>query len=129
MAVAQRTLAPAERRKSLLELKPNTRIALAALMSRLQALGYEHQPLVESPGQMSRRGGIVDVFPPASELPYRLELFGDEIDSMRTFDPSSQRTVSHVPILEIGHGPRSVGRARRGGVARRRAGLRGAARR
>ncbi len=102
MAVAQRTLAPAERRKSLLELKPNTRIALAALMSRLQALGYDHQPLVESPGQMSRRGGIVDVFPPASELPYRLELFGDEIDSLRTFDPSSQRTVSHVPILEIG---------------------------
>lgn len=59
----------------------------------LARLGYERVALVESEGQWSRRGDIVDVFPVSSELPFRLEWFGDEIEKIREFDPSTQRSA------------------------------------
>ena len=59
-------------------------------------LGYEAAAVVEAPGQFSRRGGIVDIWPPNLRKPMRIELFGDEIDSLRTFDPSTQRTLARV---------------------------------
>ncbi|PIG91352.1 transcription-repair coupling factor [Gloeocapsopsis sp. IPPAS B-1203] len=61
---------------------------------KLAQLGYERVPLVETEGQWSRRGDIVDVFPVASELPVRLEWFGDEIEQIREFDPATQRSRS-----------------------------------
>jgi transcription-repair coupling factor (superfamily II helicase) len=60
---------------------------------KLATLGYERVPLVETEGQWSRRGDIVDVFPVSSELPVRLEWFGDEIEQIREFDPSTQRSA------------------------------------
>ncbi len=60
--------------------------------------GYERRPVVEEPGEFSVRGGILDLFPPLYEKPVRLEFFGDEVESIRFFDPGSQRSVG--PSLE-----------------------------
>jgi transcription-repair coupling factor (superfamily II helicase) len=64
--------------------------------------GYESAAVVEAPGQFSRRGGIVDIWPPNLRKPLRIELFGDEIDSLRTFDPSTQRTLERITQAQIG---------------------------
>ncbi|MDE2781127.1 MAG: transcription-repair coupling factor [Chloroflexota bacterium] len=56
-------------------------------------LGYRHEPVVEHPGSFSLRGGIIDVFPPQAEYPFRLELWDDEVDTIRLFDPYSQRSI------------------------------------
>jgi transcription-repair coupling factor (superfamily II helicase) len=58
-----------------------------------QDLGYEPVSVVEAPGQFSRRGGIIDVYPAADLLPVRIELFGDEIDTLRHYDPTTQRSL------------------------------------
>ena len=63
------------------------------LLRQLVYLGYESAPMVESPGQFSRRGGIVDVFSLAHDHPFRVEFFDDEIDSLRFFDADSQRSL------------------------------------
>jgi transcription-repair coupling factor (superfamily II helicase) len=60
---------------------------------RWVAMGYEVENTVITPGQFARRGGILDIWPPAEGSPVRIELFGDDIDSMRIFDPASQRTT------------------------------------
>jgi transcription-repair coupling factor (superfamily II helicase) len=65
---------------------------LGSFGDRLAAMGYERVPTVETEGQWSRRGDIVDVFPVSSELPVRLEWFGDEIEQIREFDPATQRS-------------------------------------
>jgi transcription-repair coupling factor (superfamily II helicase) len=74
-------------------------LELEALSQQLAALGYERVPLVETEGQWSRRGDIIDVFPVASELPVRLELFGDELDHLREFDPATQRSLDNTDRL------------------------------
>lgn len=60
-------------------------------------LGYRHEPIVEGPGCFSLRGGIIDIFPADAEYPYRMELWDDEIDTIRVFDPYTQRSV---PVSE-----------------------------
>jgi transcription-repair coupling factor (superfamily II helicase) len=72
-----------------------------ALLDHLQSVGYERVETVTAVGQWSVRGGIVDVFSPARPTPVRLELFGDEVESLRAFDPSSQRSTEAVPVLAI----------------------------
>ncbi len=79
-----------------LTLKRGTELNLGTLSDELARLGYERVPLVETEGQWSRRGDIVDVFPVASELPVRLELFGDELDQIREFDPAIQRSLDRI---------------------------------
>ena len=71
------------------------------LARRLQGLGYAHVPLVEDPGTYAVRGGIVDVFSPIYQKPARLELFGDEVESVRLFDPESQRTLADLAELYV----------------------------
>ncbi|NEO41187.1 MAG: transcription-repair coupling factor [Moorea sp. SIOASIH] len=66
------------------------------LDEKLAQLGYERVPLVETEGQWSRRGDIVDVFPVALELPVRLEWFGDELEQLREFDPATQRSLDKI---------------------------------
>ena len=68
-------------------------IELEKILNDWATIGYEAASVVEASGQFSRRGGILDIFPPQSPYPVRIELFGDEIDTMRTFDPATQRTV------------------------------------
>lgn len=74
---------------------------LAEFGEQLARLGYERVPLVETEGQWSRRGDIIDVYPVASELPVRLELFGDELDKIREFDPATQRSLDSIPQLVL----------------------------
>ncbi|BDI19632.1 hypothetical protein ANSO36C_54340 [Nostoc cf. commune SO-36] len=76
-----------------LTLKKGMELDLNAFSEKITILGYERVPLVEMEGQWSRRGDIVDVFPVSSELPVRLEWFGDEIEQMREFDPATQRSA------------------------------------
>ena len=73
-----------------------------SLLSRWQAIGYRMESAVELPGSVSHRGGIVDIYPPTSELPARLEFFGNTIDSIRLFDPLSQRSLKAIPEIDIG---------------------------
>lgn len=80
-------------------LKQGMEINLKQLSDQLTRLGYERVPLVEMEGQWSRRGDIIDVFPVASELPVRLDLFGDELDKIREFDPATQRSLDSIPHL------------------------------
>ena len=68
---------------------------------RLTELGYERVSLVETEGQWTRRGDLVDIFPVASELPIRLEWFGDELEQLREFDPVSQRSLDQIESLTL----------------------------
>ncbi|MDJ0734850.1 MAG: transcription-repair coupling factor [Nostocaceae cyanobacterium] len=76
-----------------LTIKKGMEFDLNTFSEEITRLGYERVPLVEMEGQWSRRGDIVDVFPVSSELPVRLEWFGDEIEQIREFDPSTQRSA------------------------------------
>ncbi|MBD2250076.1 transcription-repair coupling factor [Nostoc parmelioides] len=76
-----------------LTLKRGLEFDLDTFSEKITILGYERVPLVETEGQWSRRGDIVDVFPVSSELPVRLEWFGDEIEQIREFDPNTQRSA------------------------------------
>ena len=73
--------------------KVGDKIRLDSVLSQWVQLGYRHEPVVDSPGSFSHRGGILDIFPPDCELPLRIELFDDEIDTIRRFDPLTQRSV------------------------------------
>jgi len=82
-------------------LKPGMAAEPLELLRRWQSMGYEVEDVVEVPGQMSKRGGIIDVFPPCSQLPVRIEFFGNQIESMRSFDPESQRSTSPVSSVIV----------------------------
>ena len=100
-ALMQKTL-PAERfRQATLELALGQRHGMESLILRWIGMGYEPATLVMSPGSFSRRGGILDIFPLASPSPARIEFFDDEIDSLRSFDPQSQRSIERLPALRI----------------------------
>ena len=71
------------------------------LTERLSEMGYSSETTVSGPGQFSRRGGIVDIFPITADVPARLDFFGDEIESIRTFDIASQRSQDHIKLLRI----------------------------
>ncbi|OLP17147.1 transcription-repair coupling factor [Leptolyngbya sp. 'hensonii'] len=91
-----------------LTLQRGMELDLATLSSELARLGYERVSLVEMEGQWSRRGDIIDLFPVASELPVRLEWFGDELDQLREFDPATQRSldrIDHLTLTPTGFGP------------------------
>ncbi|MCX6023245.1 MAG: DEAD/DEAH box helicase, partial [Chloroflexi bacterium] len=64
-------------------------------------MGYRHVPTVEAPGAMAHRGGILDIYPPSSDLPVRIELWGDTIDNIRLYDPQTQRSVRLVQEIRI----------------------------
>lgn len=74
---------------------------LTEFEGRLASMGYERESQIEGPGQFAVRGGIVDVFPLTEELPVRIELWGDEIDSIRSFDVESQRSVENLSEITI----------------------------
>src|SRR3972149_4914339 len=79
---------------------PGQSLEMEAFLARLSQLGYALEPLVQEPGQASRRGGIIDVFPPTAELPVRIEFLGRSVESLRWFDPETQRSAR--PCAELG---------------------------
>ena len=78
-----------------------TGVAESDLAVRLTELGYEKTYQVEAPGQFSIRGGIVDIFDLTEENPYRIELWGDEVESIRSFDVLSQRSIEKLESVDI----------------------------
>src|SRR4029077_3920461 len=70
----------------------------AKLKAQLTLAGYNHVTQVVTPGEYAVRGGLIDLFPMGSQVPYRVDLFDDEVDSIRTFDPDTQRSL--YPGLE-----------------------------
>ncbi len=95
-AATQRTLTPFRIRQLVARLAPGERIGLDRLAALLQANGYVRVDTVNDAGEFAVRGGLVDLFPSGAEQALRLDFFGDEIESVRTFDPSDQRTTGRV---------------------------------
>jgi transcription-repair coupling factor (superfamily II helicase) len=77
------------------------RLDEAGLKRQLTLGGYQHVSQVVSPGEYAVRGGLIDLFPMGSLVPYRVDLFGDEVDSIRVFDPDSQRSLYPVPEVRL----------------------------
>ena len=100
-ALMARTLPRRDFLKALRTIKIGQIIQPDELLRAWVSLGYEHSNIVVSPGQFSRRGGILDVWTTSSDQPVRIEFFGDEIDTLRRFDPASQRTVGTLDRLPI----------------------------
>jgi transcription-repair coupling factor (superfamily II helicase) len=92
---------PAAFRRQVLTLGTGDSVDREALVEHLQAAGYERVETVTGVGQWALRGGIVDVFSPAGSLPVRLELVGDDVESLRTFDPTTQRSTGTVATLLV----------------------------
>jgi len=83
------------------DFKVKQRLDEAALKAQLTLAGYTHVSQVVSPGEYAVRGGLIDLFPMGSAVPYRVDLFGDEVDSIRTFDPDTQRSLYPVPEVRL----------------------------
>jgi transcription-repair coupling factor (superfamily II helicase) len=81
--------------------KQHQKLDEAALKAQLTLAGYSHVTQVVSPGEYAVRGGLIDLYPMGSNMPYRVDLFGDEVDSIRTFDPDSQRSLYPVPEVRL----------------------------
>lgn len=99
-ALMSHTLPPSE--FTLMQFKVGQRINLNEVIGQWVGLGYQPEEVVEVPGSFSRRGGILDIFPPSAPLPIRVELFGNEIDSLRYFDPVTQRSDARLESFIVG---------------------------
>ncbi len=83
------------------EIKPGDNITMNEVVLKLSKFGFERTENVEGKGQFAVRGGIIDIFCINNELPYRIEFFGDEVDSIRTFDPITQRSIDTVKKIDM----------------------------
>ncbi len=83
------------------EFKAKQKLDEAKLKAQLTLAGYSHVTQVVSPGEYAVRGGLIDLFPMGSQVPFRVDLFDNEIDSIRTFDPDSQRSLYPVPEVRL----------------------------
>lgn len=100
-ALLERCASPRAFSEATFELRVGNEVTAESLVARLQHLGYEHEDPVRRPGGYVRRGGIIDLFPAGSELPTRIEFFGDEIETIRRFDPESQRTIMPADVVKV----------------------------
>ena len=115
-AAAMMTISPEDLTRFTIQVKPGDLLSPEDLSERLVSMGFAHVDAVESRGQFSRRGGILDFFGGESESPVRIEFFGDEIDRLSYFDPLTQRTTSVcesadlIPASEVMVSPAARGR-------------------
>ena len=100
-AALRRTLSPEVLGRARHTLKVGERVRLADLFSRWLDLGYQREEGVEVPGTFSQRGGIVDIYPPSYHLPARVEFLGNQVESIRLFDPVSQRSLRMVDRVDV----------------------------
>ena len=101
LAVVQRTLSPAQLRDARTVLRVGERVALREVLTRFVAGGYEPSVEVTGVGEFAHRGGLIDAWPPGATEPVRVELFGDEVESIRTFDPMSQGSRRRITSVEM----------------------------
>ena len=87
--------------KNTISLKPGDECEIGDLSQRLVEMGYKREEMIEGIGQFSVRGGICDIFPPGYQNPVRLEFWGDEVDSVRSFDADTQRTLENTDFVRI----------------------------
>ncbi len=87
--------------KQKITLSDGETLDFSKVQEELARMGYERESQIESPGQFAVRGGILDIFPLTDETPVRIELWGDEIDSIRTFDADSQRSIENLEEITI----------------------------
>ncbi len=102
LAFAQRTLTPAELRGATLDVTVGDCLGPGDLVRRAVEAGYRPEPQVLEPGSVARRGGIVDVWPPSDAEPARIEFWGDQVDSIRRFDPVTQRSRARDEQIRLG---------------------------
>ena len=100
-ALMTRTLPRRDFLKACKKLSAGQTVSQEPLLRSWVEIGYQRVNTVLEPGQFSRRGGIVDVWPPVQKMPVRLDFFGDEIESIRQFDPASQRTIEKLEAILI----------------------------
>ncbi len=104
-ALSQRTMPPEVLACSAFTLETGCEYTIDDLTFRLSGAGYSRCSMVEGPGQYAVRGGILDIYSPAADMPIRAEFFGDELDTMGYFDPDTQRRTENIPqalILPVG---------------------------
>ena len=100
-SLSQRTMPPHVLNQAAFHLTVGKEYVLEELLEQLQSSGYSRCGMVEGPGQFSVRGGIVDIYSPAADWPVRVEFFGDELDTMGFFDPTSQRRTANAESVLI----------------------------
>ncbi|MBI3757202.1 MAG: transcription-repair coupling factor [Deltaproteobacteria bacterium] len=100
-ALAQRVFPQEELIAAILSVKTGQDIVLFDLVDHLVQWGYRRVPLVEEKGEVGVRGGIIDLFPPLADEPLRIEFFGDTVESIRFFDPSSQRSTTQSDEISL----------------------------
>ena len=100
-AICQQTIESSTLILSSKELMRNQKITMEELTRFLQQTGYEFESTVTDQGTFSRRGGILDIFPVGSDNPYRIEFWGNEIDSIRRFDPETQKSISEINEFQL----------------------------
>ncbi len=117
-AIVQRIAPRAFLRAAMRPIAPGNRIDMAQFIQRLGLGGYQRTATVMEPGEFAVRGGILDLFPPGRQSPVRLDFFGDTLESIRSFDPESQRSQKPVeklilmPISELAFGAEAESRFR-----------------
>ena len=122
-AILQRVPSREFLRRAMRQLAPGQRVDRTRLIERLTLAGYVRTGTVMEPGEFAVRGSLVDLFPPGRQSPVRLDFFGDTIESLKAFDPETQRTGKIVqklilmPVSEIAYGAEAESRFRSGYVA------------
>jgi transcription-repair coupling factor (superfamily II helicase) len=101
-AALQKVLPKKTFQKRVITLKLQSKYKFEDLVQELQRMGYERKGVATDKGEFAVRGGIIDIFPVTSQEPFRLEFFGDEIDSIRAFDPVGQKSTRPITEIEIG---------------------------
>jgi len=104
-------------RNSCITIDAESTVDTHQLSGRLAELGYERFGTVEASGQFAIRGDIIDIYPLTEDTPVRIELWGDEVDSIRSFDPESQRSIENLDSVTIYPATEDIGKEEKGGKA------------
>ncbi len=100
-ALLEKLIPPKALKEAVLTVEAGQELPLEVLRKKLSQNGYAYNYQAEQPGQFAVRGGILDVFPLTEEVPYRIEFWGDEVDSIRSFDVESQRSMENLERIRI----------------------------
>ena len=101
LGLALKTVDPQVFKRDGFTVRRGEKASMESLIERWTAIGYRMERVTETPGRMSRRGGILDVFPPGDAYPSRLEFWGDVVESIRSFDPGNQRSLQQMENVTV----------------------------